>query len=74
MEISGDELLRSSSEDFVDARKAKTLSKEAGAFPAIIGVDFPNSVVDSGVTVSHIRIRKFYSFGAIRQNWNAITL
>ena len=74
MEISVDELLRSSSEDFVDARKAKTLSKEAGAFPAVAGVDYPNSIVDSGVTVSHAGIRKFYSFGAICQNGYAITV
>ena len=44
MEISGDEGMRSSSEDFVDARKAKIFSKEARAFPAVVRVDFPYSI------------------------------
>ena len=74
MEISGDELLRSSTKDFVDAGEAKILSKEASALPAVVGVNFPNSIVDSGITVSHIGISKFYSFGAICQNGNAITV
>ena len=56
MEISGDEGVRSSFEDFVDARKAKILSKEARAFPAVVRVDFPYSIVNGGVTVPHVGI------------------
>ena len=55
-EISGDEGVRSSSEDFVDAGEAKILSKEARAFPAVVRVDLPYGIVDGGVTVPHVGI------------------
>ena len=55
-EISGDEGVRSSSVDLVDAGEAKILSKQARAFPAVVRVDLPYGIVDGGVTVPHVGI------------------
>ena len=49
MEISSDEAVRSSSEDFVDARKVRSFLEEARALPAVIGVTLVPTLVNDNV-------------------------